>query len=82
MADRNLTDEDIEAMGKVFQKAFIATLTDPDTSEQIMNVWEGWMDKKIGKGVRNIAFTLIMILLAIGAMKFNLFAKLASTLTE
>lgn len=82
MSERNLTDDDVKALQKAFQDAFIATLTDPDTSERIMTVWEGWMDKKIGKGVRNIAFTLIMILLALGAMKFNVLAKMFSHFTE
>lgn len=82
MAERNLTDADVEALQKAFQKAFIATLTDPDTSEQIMTVWEGWMDKKIGKGIRNIAFTIIMMLLALGALKLNLLDKVVKILVD
>ena len=82
MSDRNLTDADVEALQKAFQKAFIATLTDPDTSEQIMAVWEGWMDKKIGKGIRNIAFTIIMLRLVMGAAKFNILDKVVKIMVE
>lgn len=76
MSERNLTDADIKAIGDAVASSLISALSKEETAIQIMGQWEKWMDLKIGKGVRKFAFTVIMMLLSIAALKFNWWDKI------
>lgn len=75
MTERTLTDADIKAIGEAVSEALIKSLSSEKTASSIMNQWESWMDKKIGRGVRKIAVTVILFILAIAATKFDLWSK-------
>jgi len=76
MPDRTLTDADAEAVADHMTNKLIARLSDAKTVEQISEAWGGHIDRALGKGLRRVGLYVFIALFSLGAVKFDLLAKL------
>lgn len=77
---RHLTDADAEAIASHMTDKLVERLSDRATVEQITNAWGGYVDRSLGRGLRRIGGWVVLTLLAIGALKLDLLARMASSL--
>lgn len=80
MPDRTLTDADAEAIATHMADKLIERMSDRHTVELITEVWGGHVDRSLGRALRRIGGWVLLMLLALGAAKFDLLDKLAGSI--
>ncbi|WP_157598160.1 MULTISPECIES: hypothetical protein [unclassified Rhizobacter] len=77
---RNLTDADTSAIAEHLADQLAAQLVtrlgDERTAQRLVNVWGGYVDRQLGRGLRRLAMYAVMALLGLGALKFDWFSRL------
>jgi hypothetical protein len=75
---RTLTDADTQRIAEQLAAQLVTRLGDERTAERLVDVWGGYVDRQLGKGLRRFAMYAVMALLGLGAIKFDWFSRLLS----
>jgi hypothetical protein len=75
---RALTDADMQRIAEKLAAQLVAQLGDERTAQRLVDVWGGYVDRQLGKGLRRFAMYAVMALLGLGAIKFDWFSRLLS----
>ncbi|WP_457329717.1 hypothetical protein [Rhizobacter sp. P5_C2] len=75
---RNLTDADMQRIAEKLAAQLVTQLGDERTAQRLVDVWGGYVDRQLGKGLRRFAMYAVMALLGLGAIKFDWFSRLLS----
>ena len=73
-----LTDQErriAEAVGHVVVARVLDLVQNEEVAEKVMNVWGASMDRMIGRGMRRLAFYVLLGVFALGAAKLGLWEK-------
>lgn len=77
---RSLNDADAQLIAEHLAEQLAAQLVtrlgDERTAERLVNVWGGYVDRQLGRGLRRLAMYAVMVLLGLGALKFDWFSRL------
>lgn len=57
-------------------EALVEKIKDPNTAQEIMDVWGGRIDRQLGRGLRRFGLYVIVALLGAGALKLGILEKL------
>ncbi|KQU80935.1 MULTISPECIES: hypothetical protein [unclassified Rhizobacter] len=75
---RTLTDADMQRIAEKLAAQLVTQLGDERTAQRLVDVWGGYVDRQLGKGLRRFAMYAVMALLGLGAIKFDWFSRLLS----
>ena len=75
---RALTDADMQRIAEKLAAQLVTQLGDERTAQRLVDVWGGYVDRQLGKGLRRFAMYAVMALLGLGAIKFDWFSRLLS----
>jgi len=73
---RSLSDADVRAIAEHLSTQLMTQLGDERTAQRLVNVWGGYVDRQLGRGLRRLAMYAVMALLGLGALKFDWFSRL------
>jgi len=73
---RSLTEADTQAIAEQLAAQLVSRLGDERTAQRLVNVWGGYVDRQLGRGLRRLAMYAVMALLGLGAIKFDWFSRL------
>jgi hypothetical protein len=68
-----------KADAKLIADAIVETLAQKETAERVIGTWSTYLDAAIGRGIRRIAFWIVIGLLSIAAVKFDLWQVIAKS---
>lgn len=75
---RRLSDADTQRLAEQLAAQLVARLGEERTAQRLVDVWGGYVDRQLGKGLRRFAMYAVMALLGLGAIKFDWFSRLLS----
>jgi len=69
--ERREQDAIAQRQAQLVVEHFIKALSDESVVNKVASVWSGELDKVIGRGIRRVAWWVVTLILAVGAMKLG-----------
>lgn len=76
--ERTISDADAECIATHMVNQLVDRLSDENTAERISNVWGGYIDRTLGRGLRRVGLYVIVLLMGVAMAKMGLPIKLGN----